>query len=226
MHSSRLLQYGEVMEAVIGLVGFAGSGKDTVGQYLVEHFGYKAQAFADPLKDCLCSIFGWDRDMLSGRTPESRLWREEIDTWWADKLGIPHFTPRFAMQNFGTDIMRRMFHDEVWLINMEKRLLEANGPVVVTDGRFSNEIRMMRRLGGRVYRVRRGPDPVWMDIARLANEGDQLARQRLGEVFKVHQSEWAWVGENLDGSIRNDGDIDDLYERCNALFRVMHGLYV
>lgn len=205
------------MADIIGLVGFAGSGKDTVGQYLVENYGYRSEAFADPLKDCLCAIFGWDREMMSGRTPESRVWREQVDQWWAAKLEIPHFSPRFAMQNIGTDVMRKLFHDQVWILNMEKRLLSAEHPVVITDGRFGNEIRLVRRLGGRVYRVKRGTDPVWMDVARSANKGDQLAIQRLNEVFKVHQSEWAWVGEELDGSIRNDGDLDDLFERCHSL---------
>jgi hypothetical protein len=200
------------MNKVIALVGFAGVGKDTVGQYLTEQYGYTPLAFADPLKDCLSVIFGWDREMLSGRTPASRVWREKVDPWWAERLEIPHFSPRFAMQNFGTDVMRRTFHDNIWIINMEKRIVDSEGPVVITDGRFVNEIRLVRRLGGAVYRVRRGPDPIWIDVARAANEGCQISRKRLDEVFKVHQSEWAWVGEDLDGSIRNDGDIFDLHK--------------
>lgn len=208
------------MKTIIGLVGFAGCGKDTVGQHLVDTYGFTSLAFADPLKDCLSVIFGWDREMLAGRTPESRVWREQIDPWWAERLGIPHFSPRFAMQNFGTDVMRRVFHDEIWIINMERRLLDFDGPVVITDGRFANEIRLLRRLGGSVYRVRRGPEPVWMNIAVEANSGDQLARQRLNDVFKVHQSEWAWIGEALDGSIRNDGTLVDLYATAERITRV------
>lgn len=202
---------------IIGLVGFAGSGKDTAGLRLVEKHGYTAMAFADPLKDCLCSIFGWDREMMSGRTAESRKWREEVDPWWANKLGIPQFTPRFAMQNFGTDVMRKVFHDQIWIINMERRILDAKGKIVITDGRFSNEIRMLQRLGGAVYRVKRGPDPVWMDAAQAANDGDQIARKRLNEVFKVHESEWAWVGEKLDGSIRNNDGLDELFARVDGI---------
>jgi hypothetical protein len=205
------------MVKIIGLVGFAGSGKDTVGQYYVDNFGFKSEAFADPLKDCLSVLFGWDREMLAGRTPESRAWREEIDPWWADRLGIAHFSPRFAMQNIGTDVMRKVFHDQIWLINMEKRLMLSDDPVVITDGRFVNEIRLIRRMGGRVYRVKRGPDPKWMDTAKLAANGDQLAIQRLNEVFKVHQSEWAWVNEELDGVIRNDAGLPELYEKIEAL---------
>lgn len=200
------------MEKLIALVGFAGTGKDTVGQYLTEKYGYTPIAFADPLKDSLAVIFSWDREMLSGRTPESRIWREQVDPWWAEKLGIPHFSPRFAMQNFGTDIMRKHFNDDIWIINTEKRILDVAGPVVLTDGRFPNEIKMVRRLGGAVHRVRRGPDPVWMDVAYQANAGDPFARKKLEDVHRVHLSEWAWIGETLDRSIRNDGDIFDLHE--------------
>lgn len=206
------------MQNIIALVGFAGVGKDTVGQYLTETYGHEPLAFADPLKDCLSNIFGWDRELLSGRTPESRVWREQVDPWWADKLGIPHFSPRFAMQNFGTEVMRKNFNDDIWIINTEKRILDAKGPVVITDGRFPNEIKMIRRLGGAVYRVRRGPDPVWMDIAMEANRGDAHARSKMIDVHRVHLSEWAWVGEDLDGAIRNDGDIFDLHEVVERTF--------
>jgi hypothetical protein len=202
---------------MIGLVGFKGAGKDTVAMYLTELYGHQPIAFADPLKDCLCSIFGWERDMLSGRTLASREWREQVDEWWAKKLGIPHFTPRFAMQNFGTDVMRKSFHDQIWIINTERRILDARGPVVVTDGRFVNEIRMIRRLGGVVYRVRRGAEPVWLDDARAANSGDAMARKRLAEVYQVHQSEWDWIGEPLDGIIENDGDIESLHRNVERV---------
>lgn len=194
------------------------AGKDTVGNHLVEKHGFTSMAFADPLKDCLAAVFSWDRELLAGRTLKSRTWREEIDPWWADKLGIPHFTPRFAMQHIGTDVMRNLFHDQIWILNLEKRIRESEGDIVVTDGRFANELKMLRRVGGSVYRVKRGPDPVWMDVAREANEGNVLAKTRLNEVFRVHQSEWAWVGEDLDGSIRNDGEVEDLISNADRKF--------
>ena len=84
---------------LISLVGFAGAGKDSVGRILVDHYGYRSFSFAESLKDSLASIFCWRRTMLEGKTNESRAWRETVDEWWADKLGIPHFTPRWAMQN-------------------------------------------------------------------------------------------------------------------------------
>ena len=78
---------------IIGLVGFADSGKGTASRILIEQ-GWQPIAFADALKDALTAVFGWSRHLLEGDTVESRKWRETVDPWWAAKLSIPHFTPR------------------------------------------------------------------------------------------------------------------------------------
>lgn len=202
---------------IIALMGFKGSGKNTAAQRLTDDFGFTAFSFAEPVKDSCAAIFNWDRELLEGETAESREWREQVDTWWADKLDIPHFTPRFAMQHFGTDLMRRKFHDGIWLLNIERKIKDCKTPVVITDGRFANEVRMLRRLGAHIYRVKRGPDPSWLELARAANEGDANARQRLEEVHRVHESEWGWVGSQLDGSIRNNDDVATLWRRMDEL---------
>lgn len=193
----------------IGLVGYAGAGKDTVGLYLNE-VGYQSIAFADGIKDCLASMFMWDREMLAGRTPESRAWREQVDPWWADKLGIPHFSPRFAMTTIGTDTVRRHFHDEIWMLGTERKMQAMGGKIVVTDLRHQGELKMMARLGARIYRVRRGPEPKWAEVALKANSGDASAKEKMDKVFMVHESEWGWLGHPVDGVIDNDGDIDEL----------------
>ena len=48
--------------SLIGLCGFAGAGKDTVAKYLYERRGYIKIAFADPLKDVVSAIFGWENN--------------------------------------------------------------------------------------------------------------------------------------------------------------------
>jgi hypothetical protein len=79
---------GKTMK-VIGFVGFKGSGKDTTAIPYIEQ-GYQKTSFAGVLKDVCAAIFGWDRQMLEGTDAESRLWREETDLWWAEKL-VAHF---------------------------------------------------------------------------------------------------------------------------------------
>jgi hypothetical protein len=202
---------------LIGLVGLAGCGKDTVGQYIQDEYGFQTVSFADSLKDCLAAIFGWERKMLEGRTPESRKWREEVDTWWAERLGIPHFTPRFAMTNFGTDVMRKWFHDEIWILNTERKLMQIDGPVVITDLRFPNEFKMTRRLGGSIYRVMRGAEPKWRSVALDAARGDVIARERMTTVFRVHESEWLWMAEKPDAYIDNGSDLPALYSQVDRL---------
>lgn len=215
---------------IVALVGFIGSGKDTVGQYLVEHYGFKDLAFADALKDAVAVMFSWDRQMLEGQTKESREWRNQVDTWWANRLSIPHLTPRWALQNFGTDIIRRNFHDDFWTASVERRidLLGENAKVVITDGRFPvPELSMVRGRGGSVIRVKRGAEPEWYGDAYVANMNDLHADDRLQTEIKqarcrmknrdIHVSEWAWIGYNFDHIISNDGSLEDLYENVDRV---------
>ncbi len=60
---------------IVGLVGFIGSGKGTVGDIL-EQKGFIKDSFAKPLKDACSVMFGWPREMLEGDTEVSRKWRD------------------------------------------------------------------------------------------------------------------------------------------------------
>ncbi len=40
-----------MLKRIVGICGFAGSGKDTVGQYLVSRYGYERIAFADKVRE-------------------------------------------------------------------------------------------------------------------------------------------------------------------------------
>jgi hypothetical protein len=203
----------------IVLVGFAGCGKNTVGEYLVERYGYVGMSFADALKDAVSAIFCWDRTLLEGNTPEAREWRETIDPWWAEKLNIPDFTPRWMLRNFGTEIMRNHFNPDIWISNVERRILDLgpNANVVVFDGRFPNEINLVRqKFNGTAIRVKRGPEPDWFDMAGRANFGDAYARSYLG-AMNVHSSEFSWIGTNIDLLLENDGTVYDLQRRVDSI---------
>lgn len=202
------------------LVGFQGCGKNTAGEYLVEKHGYTGLSFADALKDAVASIFCWDRTMLEGNTPEARVWRETEDTYWAKKLNIPGFTPRWMLRHFGTDIMRQHFNPDIWTANVEKRILDLGGkPVVVFDGRFPNEIDLVTGMGGRSVRVRRGPEPMWFGTAAAANSNTSSAGfyQAILDQTGIHRSETAWIGHPIDITLGNEGTIQQLHAKVDIL---------
>lgn len=49
---------------LIGLVGLKITGKDTMADYLVDNCDYDKIAFADPIKEILNILFGWDKELL------------------------------------------------------------------------------------------------------------------------------------------------------------------
>jgi len=206
-----------MQKQIIGIVGLIGSGKDTIADYLVNFHGYRRDSFAGTLKDAVSTIFGWDRDLVEGRTSVARQWREQVDEWWSKRLGIPNLTPRYVLQQWGTEVVRKGFHDDTWIASLENKLRNSKDDSVITDCRFPNEVKMIKGLGGKVLRVKRGEDPVWYDTAITANNGDKQALDLMHNNYKVHISEWAWAGTDFDYTVLNNGSIDELYEVTRSL---------
>jgi hypothetical protein len=208
------------MSQIIGIVGFIGSGKDTVADYLVNFHRFKRESFANSLKDAVSQVFGWDRDLLEGRTQESREWRETRDEWWSKRLK-KDITPRYVLQYWGTEVIRKGFHDDMWVASLEHRLLNTKNDVVITDCRFPNEIKAIRAAGGKVVRIKRGLEPTWFDEAVSMNKGPSrnmswaLSKQKI-EKLGVHASETAWVGQKFDVVLNNSGTIEELYQQIEA----------
>ena len=196
---------------IIGVCGLIGSGKDTIADYLVNIHEFRRDSFAATLKDAVAAVFGWNRDMLEGRTRSSREWREQPDAWWSARLGRD-ITPRWVLQWWGTEVCRRGFHDDIWIASLENKLRASRDDVVISDCRFPNEIAAIRAQGGHVIRVQRGADPEWFVAARqYLTNGVALS------VDLPHQSEWAWAGTEFDHVIVNDGSLDDLYRQITDL---------
>lgn len=140
---------------IIGLSGKAGSGKDLCADYLVSNYHFTKLSFASELKDMLAMLFGWNRTTLDGLTPEDRAWREQIDTYWATTLNIPHFTPRYAMQYIGTDLFRDRFSPNFWAAIIDHRISKTSGDIVVSDVRFENEYELIKKHNGIVFCINR-----------------------------------------------------------------------
>ncbi len=193
---------------IIAICGFQGAGKDTLANILVEKHGFVKLSFAGTLKDVVSCVFSWDREMLEGATPESRSQREVVDEWWSKRLNIPGLTPRWVLQNFGTELFRNHFHQDIWIACVEKKIL-SNKNVVITDCRFPNEIDSIKNLGGKLIHIYRKTLPDWFHNYknRLCNPPKD-----------IHPSEWSWIQNDFDLEINNDTDnIDNLHRFTDSI---------
>lgn len=217
------------MSQIIGVVGFIGSGKDTVGDMLCE-LGFKRDSFAKPLKDAVAVIFGWDREKLEGKTKEDRAWRDVKDEYWSkalDKL----VTPRLALQWMGTEAGRNVFGQSLWTASCINRIwLDRPNKYVVTDVRFDNEIDALEEAGALIIRIHRGPEPEYFHTALVYNNnrrsgfimGEAYLPRLNGEL--VHQSEWDWIGnKKIRFNISNNGTLQELHDKVIMLTNIANG---
>jgi hypothetical protein len=201
---------------IIGICGLIGSGKDTIADYLQNIHQFRRESFAHTLKDAVAAVFGWNRELLEGRTRESREWRERRDEWWSQRLGRD-ITPRWVLQYWGTEVCRKGFHDNIWIASLENKLRTTNDDIVISDCRFPNEIASIRHAGGIVIRVVRGPEPIWYQDAVDTNAGISDAMNFRSD---VHPSEWGWIGTNFDAVVNNNADgLDNLYSQVKHLIQ-------
>jgi len=208
---------------IVGFVGFIGCGKDTAADYLVNFHGFRRDSFANSLKDAISNVFGWDRTLMEGRTKESREWRERVDPWWSQRLNIPHLTPRWVMQYWGTEVCRVGFHDDIWIASVENRIRKTTDNIVISDVRFPNEVNAIHNAGGIVVRIKRGQDPDWYTDAENVNAGPTnlswaISKQKISEL-NIHASETSWIGSTIDYTIENNSSIDDLFQELGALIK-------
>ena len=130
---------------IVGLSGYAQSGKSTVSDFLVKANGYTRIKFADGLKNML-RVIGLTEVQIEGEEKETPC-----------KL-LCDQTPRYAMQTLGTEWGRRIIGEDLW-VNIWEYLTSAalvtGKRVVVDDIRFLNELYAVQRLGGMVIRITR-----------------------------------------------------------------------
>jgi hypothetical protein len=153
---------------LIGLVGKARSGKDTVATSMVAVLRERVKtfSFADPLKEFCMQVFGWNRETIFGTSdlrnrPDPRYRRPNGEL----------LTPRFALQTLGTEWGRNCY-ENIWAdlgVRRAQDWLEAyrncdcydacdcSAPriAVLTDCRFVNEAKAVRDAGGLVWKIER-----------------------------------------------------------------------
>jgi hypothetical protein len=149
----------DVQCKLIGVCGHAGSGKDTVGQYICENQDntYKL-ALADPLKMAVKEMFGIPEDDLYDSAV-----KEVPNSFW----GV---TPRQMAQFFGTEMVRDTLPKLIpevgsnfWVHRMVQKLngfgdavvYDPDDVVVITDVRFQNEYDWIVSQGGIIIHLTR-----------------------------------------------------------------------
>jgi len=197
---------GKGEPVVIGLTGLAGSGKDSAINYLHQHEGdardlrVTCTAFASPLKE-IARIVGFTRNQLYKRDL-----KEKTDDFW----GI---SPRQFLQMCGTEMFRKVWRDDIWVKITQKRLeelkkvemeteLRFGGPastgkyrlIFVTDVRFPNEAKMIKDIGGYVFRVERPDSPNHISETHDSERFIQdLQVDKVIQNTAPNAEEWSWT---------------------------------
>ena len=208
---------------IVGLCGFAGAGKSTVANYLVDQYDFTRLSFAAALKDVCAALFHWDRARLEGRTPEDRAWREIPDEFWSKKMGQP-WTPRYALQYVGTEVMRNNLHRNIWVdrIAVQLHALSPNARVVFDDARFSNELSTIESFDGTLLVLGRDTGNFTEEHRRLWNAAfDTTVPQPTTITTHLHPSETEWLiypGIRTAPIVWNRDDFDTLYRNIDHWF--------
>lgn len=128
---------------IIGLTGYAQSGKDTVAKILVDNYGYTRVAFADKI-----------REFLYETAPDYiKLLVDEVGWEKAKKNQVV----RELLQTTGVGA-RKVFGEGFWVHEAMKTMLNDPRPdlnYVITDVRFLNEADMIKANRGQIWRINR-----------------------------------------------------------------------
>lgn len=151
---------------IIGLTGYAQSGKDSVANILVENYGYQRIAFADPIRDLLYAT----NPMLK----EGYRVKGLVDVYGWDRVKVDYPEARRLLQELGVGA-RKVFGDMFW-VKQALRQLEVEGNFVITDVRYPNEAKAIREhQGSQIWRVKRsGVDAVNSHESESAMDGEKV----------------------------------------------------
>lgn len=172
---------------LIGLSGYAQSGKDSTADILVREFGFKRLAFADSLR---AAVYALDPHMEIGDLTYAKV----LDYYGGYEAAreTPHKTEiRRLLQRMGTEVGRNLFGENFWVDQtLSKR--EPHLDYVITDCRFLNEARAVVNEG-QVWRITRpGVGPA------VSADGS------------IHPSETSLDNWPFDHIINNFGTLDEL----------------
>lgn len=165
---------------IIGLCGLASVGKDTAALLLKSHLRFAQLAFADPLRAEICDAYTCPTALFTNRgtkeveTPELALLNCSnyefvglmllLEAAGKGTCNLSGFleaprSPRWLMQQWGTEYRRKTTHENYWTRNMIARVrgLQEGDQwrTVISDVRFDNEAAAIRSMGGVIWQIKR-----------------------------------------------------------------------
>ena len=196
---------------IIGLSGYARSGKDETARTLIRAHGFQRVAFADKLREVLYKLN--PRVALSSYMDEDAFGNDRLHQSWVtvqdvvDRYGWDGYKEkapsdqslqlRELLQRLGTEAGRQTLGENIWVDSALTGHPE-DARLVVTDVRFPNEAQRIKDLGGVVWRVKRpGVGPA-----------------------NYHESETALDDWPFDAVLENDGNLVDLSLKVNRFYMV------
>ena len=129
---------------IIGLSGYARSGKDSVAELLVLNYGFKRVAFADGIRQALVALNPLIGSLRLNDIVGEHGWEVAKSTEEVRRL----------LQVMGTEVGRKLIHEDVWVWRLFNSI-NTDERIVIPDVRFPNEARMIEQNGGEVWRINR-----------------------------------------------------------------------
>ena len=200
---------------LIGLAGHAGSGKDSVADYLVSRYGFVKSSFSDALYREVAAAFGLPdesllRDRATKEVPTELLAAKKcsdlafaamlIDWWDTNGAASQPNSPRHILQWWGTEYRRAQDPDywiaqaEQWLVRVHEitRYPEHRPQLFVnTSVRFPNERQWVRELEGNVWHLRRDAAA---PVANHESETPLPVLEGEREIFNNHTLDYLYMG--------------------------------
>jgi hypothetical protein len=175
---------------MIGLSGWARSGKDTFANYLVENHGFIRVSFADEIRTVLYNL-----DPTIDLTGYRISLRAAVDLMGWEELKSQSDDVRGLMQRMGTEVGRKLWGEDFW-VEAAMKSIQPGTRAVFSDVRYPNEADAIRKNGGQVWRITR--------------EGVGPANS--------HSSETSLDGYIFDQYLPNDGSIEEAWALIENLF--------
>lgn len=156
---------------IIGLSGYARSGKDSVARVLVDEYGYKRVAFADKLREFLYALnpivkisrehfaiheWGTEEAITVSAADEVVRLQVVVDYYgWDEIKSSPYGDEvRVLLQRLGTEAGRGVLGENVW-VDAALKGIQPDDKIVVTDMRFPNEYDAIIHHHGLTWRIDR-----------------------------------------------------------------------